>query len=71
MTIVFVGHEASLTGAPYTQLYLIQWLRAHTTHSIELVLLRGGALVPEFEKVANVHILHNYIEEIDIIDKMT
>lgn len=62
MALVFVGHEASLTGAPYTQLYLIQWLRAHTTHSIELVLLRGGALVPDFEKVANVHILYNYIE---------
>ena len=62
MTLLFVGHEASLTGAPYTQLYLIQWLRAHTTHSVELVLLRGGALVPEFEKVANVHILHEYNE---------
>ena len=59
-TLVFISHDASLTGAPYTQLYLIQWLRAHTPHQIELVLLRGGPLMPEFEKVANVYVLHKY-----------
>lgn len=61
-SLVFIGHEASLTGAPYTQLYILQWLRAHTQHTVELVLLRGGPLVSEFEKVANVHILSDYIE---------
>lgn len=61
-SLLFVGHEASLTGAPYIQLYTIQWLRAHTDHTIELVLLRGGALKSEFEKVANVHIVNEYIE---------
>jgi glycosyltransferase involved in cell wall biosynthesis len=71
MKLVFVGHEASLTGAPYTQLYLIQWLRAHTAHSIELVLLRGGALVPEFEKVAKVHILNNYIDNASFGQRFT
>ena len=59
-SLVFIGHEASLTGAPYTQLYLIQWLRAHTDHTVQLVLLRGGPLLAEFEKVATVHILHQY-----------
>jgi len=61
-TIVFVGHEASLTGAPFTQLYLIQWLRAHTEHKVELILLRGGPLLEEFKKVANVHIVNNFIQ---------
>ncbi|RZK33740.1 MAG: glycosyltransferase family 1 protein [Hymenobacter sp.] len=59
-SLIFIGHEASLSGAPYTQLYLIQWLRANTSHTVELVLLRGGPLVKEFEKVANVHIVHKY-----------
>ena len=56
-TLVFIGHEASLTGAPYTQLYLIQWLRANTAHNIELVLIYGGPLEAEFAKVANVYVL--------------
>jgi glycosyltransferase involved in cell wall biosynthesis len=59
-SLAFIGHEASLTGAPYTQLYLIQWLRAYTEHTVQLVLLRGGPLLAEFEKVATVHILHQY-----------
>ena len=59
-SLVFIGHEATRTGAPYTQLYLLQWLRANTDHTVELVLLEGGALVPEFEKVATVHILNQY-----------
>ncbi|MVN78991.1 glycosyltransferase [Hymenobacter sp. HMF4947] len=59
-SLVFIGHEASLTGAPYTQLYLLQWLRTHTPHAVELILLRGGPLLPEFEKVATVHVVHKY-----------
>ncbi|MVN78992.1 glycosyltransferase [Hymenobacter sp. HMF4947] len=59
-SLVFIGHEASLTGAPYAQLYLLQWLRTHTPHAVELILLRGGPLLPEFEKVATVHIVHKY-----------
>lgn len=59
-SIIFISHDASLSGAPYTQLYLIKWLRAHTQHRIQLVLLRGGPLLKEFEKVATVHIVHKY-----------
>lgn len=56
-SLLFIGHEASLTGAPYTQLYLMQWLRANTAHELELILLRGGPLVAEFAKVSTVHII--------------
>lgn len=59
-TLVFISHEASLSGAPYTQLYLMKWLRTHTQHRIQLVLLRGGPLLEEFEKVATVFIVHKY-----------
>jgi glycosyltransferase involved in cell wall biosynthesis len=58
--LIFIGHEASLSGAPYTQLYLLQWLRANTDHRVDLVLLRGGALLSEFAKVATVHVVHRY-----------
>lgn len=58
MTLAFIGNDASLTGAPYTQLYLLQWLRANTDYSLEVVLLHGGPLVPEFAKVAKVHLLN-------------
>lgn len=59
-SFLFIGHEASLTGAPYIQLYLIQWLRANTSHKVELILLQGGALLPEFEKVATVYVLQKF-----------
>ena len=59
-TLIFISHDASLTGAPYTQLYLIKWLRANTQHRILLVLLRGGPLLEEFKKVATVFIVHKY-----------
>jgi hypothetical protein len=59
-SLIFIGYEAPRTGALYTQLYLLQWLRANTDHTVELVLLEGGTLVPEFEKVATVHILNQY-----------
>ena len=59
-SLILIGHEASLTGAPYTQLYLMQWLRNNTSHTIELILIEGGPLVPEFEKVATVYILRKF-----------
>ncbi len=57
-TIIFIGHEASATGAPFTQLYLLRWLKQHTHHRIVLVLLLGGALEEEFRQVADeVHVI--------------
>jgi len=56
--MIFVGHEASRSGAPYIQLYILRWLKANTSHTVELVLLKGGELVPEFEKVANVYVIN-------------
>ncbi|WP_426060746.1 glycosyltransferase family 4 protein [Hymenobacter sp. B1770] len=56
-TLLFVGHEASRTGAPFTQLHLINWIKANTTHDIVVVMLWGGELEAEFAKVARVHVL--------------
>lgn len=52
-TILFIGHEASATGAPFTQLYLIQWLKAYTSHRVVLILVLGGPLEEEFRRVVD------------------
>lgn len=54
-TIVFVGHEATRSGAPFTQLYMMRWIKANTSHKMVLVLLKGGDLTSEFEKLADVY----------------
>jgi glycosyltransferase involved in cell wall biosynthesis len=57
-TLLFIGHEASASGAPFTQLYLIKWLKKNTTHKIVLILLVGGVLEEVFREVADeVHIV--------------
>src|SRR5215510_2265579 len=56
--ILFVGHEATRTGAPYVLLHLLRWLRANTNVDSRLLLLAGGELVPEFADVSQVSILH-------------
>ena len=55
--ILFLGHEASRSGAPFTQLHLMRWMKQHTAHKMLLVLLKGGPLVAEFEQLAEVHIV--------------
>lgn len=52
-TILFIGHEASATGAPYTQLYLIRWLKANTNYRVALVLVLGGVLEEEFRQAVD------------------
>lgn len=50
--VVFVTHEATLTGAPVGLLQLLRWLRQHTDLDFELVLLEGGALTDRLAEVA-------------------
>lgn len=52
--VLFVGHEASRTGAPLMFLYLLRWLRDHTDLRFELVLLREGDLVDDYREVSPV-----------------
>jgi glycosyltransferase involved in cell wall biosynthesis len=52
-TLLFIGHEATATGAPFTQLYLIRWLKAHTAHRVVLILVLGGPLEEEFRQVVD------------------
>ena len=50
--IVFVGHDASRTGAPIVLLELLRWLKKHTDLPLRVVLLNGGNLAAEFAAVA-------------------
>ena len=59
MHILFVGHEASRTGAPIILYHFLDWVRNNTDYVFDLFLLRGGdfetdylALLKE-EKVFN------------------
>ena len=58
--ILFVGHDASLSGAPLYLLRAMRWLREHTDLSMDVLLLGGGPLADEYLQVANqVNILPN------------
>lgn len=56
--ILFIGHDASHTGAPLVLLYLLRWLKENDSDiEADVLLLRGGVLEEEYRKVANVFLL--------------
>jgi glycosyltransferase involved in cell wall biosynthesis len=56
--VLFVGHGAERTGPPIGLLHLLRWIRAHTDLDFEVLLLEGGDLLPEYEALAPVTVLH-------------
>jgi len=56
--ILFIGHEATRTGAPYVLLHLLRWLKANTSIECRLLLRNGGELESEFAKVSQVLVLN-------------
>lgn len=50
--VLFISHEASLTGAPTMLLHLLRWLRANSSLAFEVVCVKGGPLVSEFASLA-------------------
>jgi glycosyltransferase involved in cell wall biosynthesis len=49
--VVFLGHNASRTGAPIALLHLLRWLNRNTALRSELLLLAGGPLVDAYRHV--------------------
>ena len=49
--VVFVGHEATLTGAPILLLHLLGWLRAESHLPFTVLLMRGGRLEQAFREL--------------------
>ena len=58
--ILFIGHDAGRTGAPFVLLNLLKWLKSNTTIPFEVLLRQGGALEPEFCKLAPTYRLHGW-----------
>ncbi|HWJ63311.1 MAG TPA: glycosyltransferase family 4 protein [Acidimicrobiales bacterium] len=54
--VVLVGHDASATGAPLCALAWARWAARTEAAAVEVVLDRGGPLVPDFEAVAPTHV---------------
>ena len=60
--ILFIGHDASRSGAPFVLLHLLRWLKRSVPEcQFELLLLTGGELESEFRAVCDVHILRAYV----------
>ena len=55
--LLFIGHEASRTGAPLLMLHFLQWLRQHGGTEVDVLLLRGGELESDYRDIATVHVL--------------
>lgn len=51
--ILFISHEASLSGAPILLLSLLKRIRKNTDHTFDVLLLHNGALYNDFAAVAD------------------
>jgi glycosyltransferase involved in cell wall biosynthesis len=50
--VLFIGHDASRTGAPLLLLEFIKWLKAHSSIKPFALLKRGGELEPDYQALA-------------------
>ncbi len=56
--VLFIGHDASRSGGPMVLLHILRWLKAYNTQlEADLLLLRGGPLESDYQKVAKMGIL--------------
>jgi glycosyltransferase involved in cell wall biosynthesis len=55
--VLFVCHEATLTGAPMNLLHLVGWLTEHTAVEPVVLVLEDGALTHRFEQLCEVRVL--------------
>ncbi|MDR3458989.1 MAG: glycosyltransferase family 4 protein [Verrucomicrobiae bacterium] len=47
-SILFLGHEATRTGAPLFMLHVLRWLRENRPYPLEVFLIRGGELEQDY-----------------------
>ncbi len=50
--ILFIGHEASATGAPFILYYIIKWLKENSDFECALLLLKGGVILEKYEQLS-------------------
>lgn len=56
--ILFISHDASLTGAPRSLLLIIEYLKLKYDEDFEIILGKTGPLESEFRSYGKVHIYH-------------
>jgi len=57
--ILFLGHEATLSGAPKSLYRLMKWLKQNSDFELVLLLRNGGGLLPDYQKITEVILLEN------------
>lgn len=55
--IIFISHDSTLTGAPIVLLHLIEIVKSKNEYDFEIILLKGGILEEDFQKLGKVHLL--------------
>lgn len=55
MKILFVFHEARLTGAPIALYSMAKWLAENTNFKLSFLILDGDELVPKLKEIGEVH----------------
>ena len=59
---LFIGHDASRTGAPLVLLQLIRWIRDRTAMRPSVLLLGGGPLADDYRALATTWILQEALD---------
>jgi glycosyltransferase involved in cell wall biosynthesis len=59
--VLFIGHDASRTGAPLLLLNFLRWLRQEKRLEFEVLLKNGGDLAADYREIAPTRILNGEI----------
>jgi glycosyltransferase involved in cell wall biosynthesis len=62
--VLFLGHDASRTGAPLLLLEIVRWLASNSAIEPEVLLKRGGVILPDFRAVAPTRCLEEESEKL-------
>lgn len=68
--ILFVTHEASLTGAPIMLLNFLRWLKFQKSIPFDILIIENGPITPEFKKLAPTYVW-NQVEKPTILTKLS
>jgi glycosyltransferase involved in cell wall biosynthesis len=70
ISILFVAHDASSTGAPIVLLHLLNWIKLNTDVGFSVLLLEGGALENKFYNVGKTYGLKSRWKDKFILKKI-
>lgn len=62
-SILFISHDARLSGAQLILVHLTEWLAKHTLININIITLEGGPLIDRMKKVGHTIIWHEFFAQ--------